>query len=156
MGIFTPKVRIQRKKKPFLATQTKQLFAFGDVCLAFSRMWARYVAEAGRDDLLNVRIERNEADIALKYTRLKLVEAQTERTRLLNQQTRAALALIEAEGKGNIKQQHNEGIRYEHNCPRCNGIVDIPPSSKTMVHITCPHCTQQWDIYPQGAEVIQQ
>jgi len=151
-----PRVRIQRKKKPFLHTQTKQLFAFGDLCANILSMSARYAGNADREDYQRARTERTEADVHLKYARLEYVNAQTERTHLLNQQTRAALALIEVPRIGETSTGTSTAVKImQHNCPRCNGLVDVPPSSETAIEITCPHCTQEWEIYPQGAEVMQ-
>ena len=148
---MAPKVRIQRKRKPLLHTQTKQLFAFGDLCAAVLSMFARYSGNAGQEDYQRARTEKTEADVHLKYARLQYVEAQTERTHLLNQQTRAALALVEAPSVGGTGTTSKI---MQHNCPRCNGLVDVPPSSETAIDISCPHCTQEWEIYPQGAEVM--
>ena len=141
-----PKVRIQRKRKPFLQTKTRQLFAFGNLCTGLLGMFARYSGNAGKEEYHNARTARTEADVHLKYARLLYVQAQTERTHLLNQQTRVALALIEPQGPGGALQ---------HNCPRCNGKVNIPPSAETEISVKCPHCGQEWGIYPQGAEVLQ-
>ena len=147
MGIFTPKVRIQRKRKPFLQVKTKQNIAFAELCHALLSISARRAGEAGRNDYQRVRTERMIADTSLKYARLSYVEAQTERTHLLNQQTRVALALIDGQVPG-------ASGSLQHNCPRCNGKVNIPPSNKTMISVACPHCKQEWEIYPQGAEVL--
>jgi hypothetical protein len=147
--IRTPKVRIQRTKKPWLYHETQRLFAFGDLCTSILKMFATYSGNAGREAYEAARTDRMIKDTELKKQRIAYVRAQTERTLLLNQKTRADLALLERGAPG------SPAGSLQHNCPRCNGLVDVPPSAETMVDVSCPACGQEWEIYPQGAEVIQ-
>lgn len=164
MPIFKPrKVRIQRTKKPWLHRETKQLFALGDLGIRVARMFAVYSGNIGRAAYEDARTDRMIEDIELKVQRKAYVRAQTERTHLLNELTRRQLALIPAGSLGTPapalmgggpSQEKAKPELIAHACPRCETMVTFPPTSKDLVEMKCHSCGQEWEIYPQGAEVM--
>jgi hypothetical protein len=85
------KVKISRKRKPWLARETKQLFAFGKTCGAICNMLATYGGNAGRQSYEIARTKRTEYDVALKEVTISYRIEQAKRTELLNAETRLRL-----------------------------------------------------------------
>ena len=177
MAFFKPrKVRIQRTKKPWLHGTTTRLFHLGDLMTKVLSMAATYSGNAGREAYEAARTDRTIEDIKLKQQRTAYVRAQTERTHLLNELTRRQLALIPQGALGTpVPPALTDGgpalvgvdlaapgedfsapLLISHACPRCQAMNAFPPTSKDMVEMQCISCSQEWEIYPQGAEVLAQ
>ena len=103
------KVRISRKHKPWLARETKQLFAFGRTCSNVCNMLATYSGNAGRRDYEIARTLRTQHDVALKEVTTSYRISQTIRTELLNAQTR--LELEAAFGAENVARVLGEPVK---------------------------------------------
>ena len=80
------RIRIKRKKKPWLHSQTKQAFAWGNLWLTILKIMADYGKQGRQAEYERVRAERMTADTLLKTARLSYVIEQTHRLELLNQE----------------------------------------------------------------------
>ncbi len=156
------KVRIQRKKRPWLHGTTKRLFHLGDLMTKVLSMAATYSGNAHREAYEAARTDRTIEDIKLKQQRTAYVRAQTERTHLLNELTRRQLAIFSAAGGlgpapsigVDIAEPGADQTLIAHACPRCEAQCTFPPTSDDEVEMQCASCGQEWVIYPQGAEVL--
>ena len=91
---MAPKVRIQRKRKPWLHGETERLFAFGSLITNILSVVATYGAAARKEEYDQARIRRLNEETVQKEVRACLLVEQTRRTELLNVQT-----LLEMRGK---------------------------------------------------------
>lgn len=105
------KIRIQRKRKPWLHSQTKQLFAVGNLCLALLRPWARLEADKSRAAYEIARTARTLRDVELKEVTTSYRIEQARRTDLLNAQTR--LKMEQEFGKANVARVLGEPVQDE-------------------------------------------
>lgn len=85
------KFRIQRKRKPWLSGQNRQLFAFGKLGTTILKMFATYGGGAEKDRYYHAKIEVIRADARLKAERESLTVAQNQRVELLNAKMRLEL-----------------------------------------------------------------
>jgi len=85
------KIRIKRKRKPWLFHKTKKNFAIGRLCLDLLRPWARLEADRSRAAYEIARTARTVQDVTLKEARESYVIEQARRTELLNVKTRLEL-----------------------------------------------------------------
>jgi hypothetical protein len=85
------KIRIQRKRKPALTIQTRQLFALGRVCTGALKMVATYGGNLEKDNYMRAQIENRRQDTRVKSERESYVVSQNQRLELLNIEKRLEL-----------------------------------------------------------------
>ena len=85
------KIRIQRKRKPALTVQIRQLFALGNLCTSVLRMVATYGGNLEKDNYMRAQIENRRQDTRVKSERESYVVSQNQRLELLNIEKRLEL-----------------------------------------------------------------
>lgn len=103
------KICIMRKRKPWLHSQTKQLFALGNVCTNFLRFFAVYGGGLEKDNYIRAQIANRRADTRLKTERESYVVGQNQRVELLNVEKR--LELEAKFGKERVSELLGEPIQ---------------------------------------------
>lgn len=96
------KIRIQRKRRPWLYNATKHNFAIGKLCLAILTPWARAEEVASRQAYEHARTARTLKDVELKEITVAYRAEQARRTDLLNAKT--YLDLCNKYSKGQVDE----------------------------------------------------
>jgi len=84
-----PRVRIQRKKKPWLQERTKHNFKVANAILGLLDIFYRQpIIEARKAQKIKAQIENREMDTGLKEIRKSLTIENARRVELLNAETK--------------------------------------------------------------------
>lgn len=105
---MAPKVRIQRKRRPWLHGETERLFALGSLITNILSVVATYGAAARKEEYDQARIRRLNEETVQKEVRASLLVEQTRRTELLNVQT-----LLELQGTFGPEKVQKALLGYE-------------------------------------------